>query len=145
MSEFYVCLNNLRNEVNAYGLEWLENIPMVKWAQAFLPKVHFNVKYISIPIGLNWLRTNTHELPIKWWSISQYKWCTPNELNLEVMNNCFLLFPYYIPFLIVTKIITQLECMVILPLIHNMCLKGEWTSLMVMRLHILVVTNLKWV
>ncbi|XP_023738963.1 uncharacterized protein LOC111886963 [Lactuca sativa] len=47
LSQFYACLNNLKNEV---------------WA--CFPRVRFNVKFIDIPDVVNWFKTNMHEFPI---------------------------------------------------------------------------------
>ncbi|CAI9296442.1 unnamed protein product [Lactuca saligna] len=37
MSDFYACLNNLQNEVNANDLDWLDKIPIAKWVRHDLP------------------------------------------------------------------------------------------------------------
>ncbi|KAL7607563.1 hypothetical protein Lser_V15G18042 [Lactuca serriola] len=64
LSQFYACLNNLKNEVNGNDLHWLDNIPIAKWVRACFPRVRFNVKFIDIPDVVNWFKTNSHEFPI---------------------------------------------------------------------------------
>ncbi|XP_023750117.2 uncharacterized protein LOC111898439 [Lactuca sativa] len=63
LSQFYACLNNLKNEVNGNDLHWLDNIPIAKWVRACFPRVRFNVKFIDILDVVNWFKTNTHEFP----------------------------------------------------------------------------------